>query len=89
MEDYIYGSPATFDDKCLVDISSFLETRLEATRAYKGCVMFAHVEAVNGLARYRACGGRSSLRTWNDFGSYRRRKINSRSELYGVVSINS
>jgi len=51
--EYSYRSQATFDARRFVDISPFIEKKLEAIRAYKSYVTPAHIEAVKGLARHR------------------------------------
>jgi LmbE family N-acetylglucosaminyl deacetylase len=51
--EYSYRSQATFDARLFVDISPFLERKLEAIRAYKSYITPAHIEAVKGLARHR------------------------------------
>lgn len=58
LPEYSYRSQQTFQPRRFVDISPFLDTKLEAISAYRTYFSKASLEAIRGLASHRggACG---------------------------------
>jgi len=53
MSEYSYRSNSTFNARYFVDISRFIEKKIQAVKAYKSYITPKHIDAILGLARHR------------------------------------
>jgi LmbE family N-acetylglucosaminyl deacetylase len=58
LSDYSYRSQDTFNARFFVDISDYMDKKIESVKCYKSYITDQHIEAVLGLAKHRglACG---------------------------------